>query len=150
MTTEPHDLQFDPEHLAGCELCRVRLADSEPDRLLVLLRAERPAAGEWERALEGVSQTVRRNIRAQPAAPRKTGWKRKAAVWTAVAAGLLLAIILGTRERAPVPSGAGLTSTNELSSDIEWISTPHAEATRYDFVVGSAQVVMIFDQGLEL
>ena len=159
MTTDSHDLQIDREHLAGCDLCRERLAASEPERLLILLAAERPADREWERALQAVSQSVRRTIHSQPVPLRKSGWKRKAAVWTAVAAGLTLAIIFGTRGSAPVPSGAGPegnavfavgSPTNEPSSDIEWISTPRAEATRYDFVVGNAQVVMIFDQGLEL
>jgi len=139
-------------HVSGCRACRDRLVELDPGALFALLSLRQPPAA----ALDDLSRRVSAEIDAER---RPVARVRFAAV-ASLAASVLLAVALGVYfKRAPVnepdPFRADLESYLErLDRDspvpgVELISSP-GEAQVVDFKIGDTQVVMIFDEALNL
>jgi hypothetical protein len=144
-------------HATGCAACRDALAGADPSRLFSLLAAD-PLP---EEALDRLSSVLNRQLdRTEPRRAAKR-WTRIAA---SVAASLALAALLGVsvlREGAPSASLAltappGQTELALAAVDLEptpggleLISSP-GEAQIMELAIGETQVVMIFDEALDL
>ena len=157
--TQPPHVASDPaereqilRHVSGCRACRDRLVELEPGALFSLLSLRQPPAA----ALDDLSRRVSAEIDAEQ---RPVANLRFVAV-ASLAASVLLAVALGVYfQRAPVnepdPFRADLESYLErLDRDspvpgVELISSP-GEAQVVDFEIGDTQVVMIFDEALNL
>jgi hypothetical protein len=142
-------------HVDACAECRARWLADDPSLMFALLARE-PIP---DAVLDAVSDTVAAEIRhdeKRPAANRFRAWPVAAAL--AAAALLLVAILVpwsgpGTESRdvgpvvelpiddAAVPASLGL--------GVEVLSTP-GRAQVVDLTVGEMQVVMIFDEEVDL
>ena len=139
------------EHLDACSECRARWLEADPSRLFALLaRADLPHA-----ALEALSARVS----AATAAPSP----RARRAWGALAASLLLALALGapllnddpgptdpgTVAIAPSPAPPGIDRLGPAELGIQLVASP-GEAQVVDLHIGEIQVLMIFDEALDL
>ncbi len=134
-------------HAAGCPRCREALTADDPSRLFALLAIESPS-GEL---LESFSAKVMRQVEEQAA---ETGYGNLLRSLASVAASLLLAGIFGVYMM--VDRGAGPTASSQpwqiapaASDGIELISSP-GEAQVMEFTVGETQIVMIFDEAMDI
>ncbi len=136
---------------------RQRLAGDDPTRLFALL-ATRPVP---DAVLDAVSREVAAGIRREGRRPGASRWL----AWGGVAAGLLLAATLAVPLYRPlgppatvvVDSGGGAwadpVTPQETLPGREGLQLTLAGDARpqvFDLAVGDVQVVMIFDEGLEL
>lgn len=144
------------QHVERCPSCRAELMASDPSRLFSLLALE-PVP---RQALETLSARVRTEIeRHEGRGARGRGWS----VAGSLAASLLLAGLftgyLATRPALPVlvPGGPAtdvvdvelLHGRTPRPGGIELISSP-GEAQVLELSVGETQVVMIFDEELDI
>jgi hypothetical protein len=141
-------------HLQGCETCRSRWAAEDPSVLFSLLAIE-PVPGE---VLERVSSGVESAIAAE--AEREVG--RRWVAWGSLAASLLVATVLGAYLwnqapiTAPVPVadsaaavGAPEPEATIPAGMIEFLESPES-AEVVEMSVGDVEVVMIFDEAMEI
>jgi hypothetical protein len=138
-------------HVRDCAQCRSGLLAHDPARLFALLALE-PLPAE---ALERLSRRVALDVEARE--PRS--WRRYR---TALAASLVLGGALGLylalrRPDAPAPVAEGrpieverLLGQTAPAAGIELLSSPGPAAEVLAFSVGDTQVVMIFDEELDL
>lgn len=135
-------------HAQDCAACRKELFGDSPERLFSLLALGEAPAADLDRLTSGVMQRIedeaagRRRLHLRAIVP--------------VAASLLLAGLLGiytTLQRIePAPGLAALEPFLEASAPsggIELISSP-GDAQVMEFAVGETQVVMIFDESLDI
>lgn len=130
-------------HLLGCPACRSRLAARDPARIFSLLGRVSPP----ERVLDEVSRNVAEAL----------GGERRTSLWrslAAAAASLLLAAVVGL-PLLDGPAGPGLATAPAFSAAVPPRAAidllgPGKETQVLDLTVGDTQVVMIFDEGLEL
>lgn len=130
-------------HVGGCTACRGRLVAADPARIFALLSADELPA----EALERLERRVREGIddAKKPAGRR---WIAQAA--SLAASVLLAAAFLGYLWRTPAPLQAAAEPAAEPpAGEIFLISSP-GEAQVVDLTVGETQVVMIFDEALDL
>lgn len=136
------------EHVAGCGACRERLTAHDPAALFALLALSAPPPG----ALERLGREVERAV--EHSAPRRSRTRR---AWTALAASLAAALLLGSLlwRSAPAPHGpprAALEADTARSeaprATIEISSPPTAQLI--DLSIGDTQLIMIFDERLDL
>ena len=144
-------------HVAQCDACRQRLAAEDPSRMFALLAVDSLPA----EALERLSASVNREL--DRTAPRRaaTRWIEVAA---SVAAALVLAGFFGVfvlRQSQPAPSTApgappptlpvavAATEQETPAAGVELISSP-GEAQVMELAIGETQVVMIFDEALDI
>lgn len=129
------------EHARACARCRAELVAEDPSRLFSLLAMRRMPV----RVLDALSRDVALAIRGEVATPASlpASSARRALAWAAV---LLLAVASGSLLLLP-PVGPGRALPGV--SSVEVLSSPGA-AKVVDFTVGETQLVMIFDEGIEL
>jgi anti-sigma factor RsiW len=140
------------EHVASCAECRSTLAAGDPSRMFTLL-ADRPIP---ETVLDQVSGSVMEAIRLEQGRPPVRGraeWLRAGAL----AAGLALAALLGVRLAGPVDGPIASVAPGEGAPAP--VASPRLglelhgnddSVEVFDLTVGETQVVMIFDERLEL
>jgi hypothetical protein len=144
-------------HLSDCAECRARLAEQDPSRLFGLLFKTEPPRGRLDELSARIAESV--------AAETAPGRHRLAAA--ALAASIALAAALGgVVWRSEVPSGAPENAVQAAAADVassleSWpvfsafptkaveISSP-ATAQLLDLSLGDTQLIMIFDEALEL
>ena len=141
-------------HVAGCARCREVYTAEDPTRLFALLGNRRLDPG----LLEEVSAAVMAGLDDSLPAPDwpERSWSLKAVgAW---AAGILLAVGLFSfatrhwREQPPGPVTHVVDQIREVSQprgEVALLSSP-GQAELVALTVGDVQVVMIFDEGLEL
>jgi hypothetical protein len=134
-------------HAAGCTRCRERLAASDPSRLFALLALESPDGA----ALERLSESVMQQVEERRSAPQYGGLLRRLAP---VAASLLLAgtfgiYMTGENDSGQTASLAPRPVAPAPSNGIELISSP-GDAQVMEFTVGETQIVMIFDEAMDI
>jgi hypothetical protein len=131
------------EHIRDCRSCRDRWIAEDPSRMFVLLGEVEP-----DRAiLDEVSGGVMAAIRSEPAATRWAPAAMLARSAALLAAGILLAALLLPFAGGPAP---GRSQEEMLSrAEVEVLSSTGSTQV-VDLTVGDTQVVMIFDEGLEL
>lgn len=127
-------------HAVRCPRCREALVADDPSRLFALLALEPPA----EETLERVSDNVMRQV----------GEPRVLRSLASVAASLLLAGIfgvymMGNRGAGPTASLQPSPEVPVASDGIELISSP-GDAQVMEFTVGETQIVMIFDEAMDI
>jgi len=135
-------------HLALCARCRAEVAADDPSRLFALLALSEPPPG----ALERLSREVQRAT-AVSAAPRRRRWR---AAGGAVAASLALAAALGGfLWRSIPPAGHALAVARPASAVeakpvtmIELSQPPSAQML--DMSIGDTQLILIFDEALDI
>ena len=129
------------DHVRICVRCRASLAEDDPSRLFALLARHAVPS----RIVEGVSEGVREAI---GSSARSAAGGSYAAAW---AAALLLAAIAGWRlvSPVPVPVASKLAGPPRDRAEVDVLSSP-GSAQVVDLAVGDAQIVMIFDEGLDL
>jgi predicted anti-sigma-YlaC factor YlaD len=139
-------------HVASCPQCRALVARVAPERLFSLLALDTIDP----RALDRLSESVARAVRAEPSASSGGRVLRAASL----AASLLLAALLGTYlftarvggrvEPAPqtVAPLAAEVAQQPTSSGFELVAPAEAEVVRVQ--VGDTELVMVFDEALEL
>lgn len=135
-------------HAQDCAACREELFGDNPERLFAMLALGKAPAVDLDRLTGGVMQRIeddsadRRRLHLRAIVP--------------VAASLLLAGLLGiytTLQRTE--SSPGLATLEPFleasapSDGIELISSP-GEAQVMEFTVGGTQIVMIFDESLDI
>jgi len=139
-------------HVAECSRCRAIFLAEDPSRAFALLALASPPAA----ALERLSRGVREGVNA--AAVRRRPRPRIAIA--SLAASLLLAGFLGgflLRQEVPVPLpavAAGILAEGALPADqpasgVELLSSP-GDAQVMELAIGDTQVVMIFDEALDI
>jgi hypothetical protein len=152
------------QHARTCAGCREQLVSVEPGRLFALLGTETPS----EHALARLSARIQTEIDTGPERSRSSrGWLTVAAI----AASLLVVILIGLQssrqtpftgtsepnfsEVTPVTSDSfpgldhAVTEQTDPPRSVELISSP-GDAQLVDFAIGDIQVVMIFDQELDI
>jgi hypothetical protein len=135
-------------HLARCARCRAELAADDPSRLFALLTLSEPPPG----TLERLSREVRRRTAAS-AVPRRRHWR---AAGGAMAASLALAAALGGfLWRSTPPVGRALAEAWPAAAveakpvtTIELSQPPSAQML--DLSIGETQVILIFDEALDI
>jgi hypothetical protein len=137
------------QHARDCAGCRERLLSGRPERLFALLALEAPPAAGLERMTSGVMQRI-----AGESAGRRRRLHLKALV--PAAASLILAGLFGiytTLQSVGMPSGPlalePFFEAGAPSDGIELISSP-GQAQVMEFTVGETQIVMIFDEALDI
>lgn len=142
-------------HAAGCASCRASIARRDPSRLFALLSVRPVAAADLDRLTAGLDRQI------DQSAPRRSGSSGWGAV-ASIAASLLLAGIVGlpVLRHAPEPVSAGLgpaAATASLAAlqeaappaGVQVLSTP-GNAQVMELAIGETQVVMIFDEALDI
>ncbi len=143
------------EHLEACAECRALWLEADPSRLFALLAQ----ADVSHAALEALSASVSASTAASPA----PGTRNAAAGWGALAASLLLALALGAAlldDALVSPDQGVVASAPHLASweidtlgsaepGIQLVASP-GEAQVVDLKFGETQVLMIFDEALDL
>jgi len=139
------------EHLSGCSTCRVAcLADNQASVFALLARVTVPEekleqlSARIEAALDGVAPGVQ---------VRRSPFHRIASI----AASLLLAVVLGAvmwNHEAPQPV-ASFAEIEALGVDedvpgIRLVATPGEQPQVLDLSIGGTQILMIFDESIEL
>jgi hypothetical protein len=127
-------------HAAECPRCREALAASDPSRLFALLALD-PLDGA---ALDSLSDNVMRQVEG----------RHMLRSLASVAASLLLAGIfgvymMGNRGAGPTAALEPSPATPVASEGIELISSP-GDAQVMEFTVGETQIVMIFDEAMDI
>jgi len=133
-------------HLEDCADCRARWAAADESRLFALLATQEIPL----EALDRLSASVRTGIEAPAASRRRHG------LGFSVAASLLLALVLGgiatwgpPKEPAPEIAAVEAGEPAPTNATFELLSSPgHAQVV--DLSVGETQIVMIFDEALDL
>lgn len=135
-------------HTQRCGDCRRRLAEACPSYLFALLGSEAIPSG----ALDRLSARINDEIDRLEDVNRRGRWP----AWWSMAASLLLGAIIGgfllvqpdapAVRRAQLPD---LTGPDEPIRAIEVLSTP-SEAQVLDLMVGDTEIVMIFDEELDI
>jgi len=140
------------EHLAGCSRCRSGLAAADPSRIFLLLgRTPVPAA-----VLDEVSRGVAEGLAAAGPAPVGGFTVPRLRLVGALAASLLLAVLVGlpmltTPPRAPATVGQARAVAEAAAPRAAIDLVERADRAQVvDLTVGGTQVVMIFDEGMEL
>jgi hypothetical protein len=131
-------------HVSTCAACRARLAAEDPSRLFSLLALGAPPPAVLERLSRGVGEAV--------AAPAESDRRRRVAA--VLAASLAAAALLGgvlwrqspggteVARSAASPPGPAIPATVEADAS--------AAAHVIDLSIGDTQLIMIFDEGLDL
>ncbi len=142
------------DHVRRCPHCSAELAASEPAALFSLLALDTPSADELER----LSARVDAEIAAEP---QPAG---SATRWMSVAASLILAGVFATylwTRPAVLPETANLRQplldsldlhaipAADAAGSVEWVASP-GTAQVMDLSVGEMQVVMIFDEAMDI
>jgi len=142
------------EHLQSCPRCRAEVAASDPTRLFTLLGDQPVPAGVLERVSTGAAAAIaverqRRTIRP---------WAMGAVAASVLVAGVFGAYLSnrpGVEPPAPIPVKSALSEPKtaaEVSIPagmIEVLESP-GDADVVEMSVGDVQVVMIFDEALEI
>ena len=129
-------------HLRTCAACRERVAAADPSRLFGMLALQPVSRDDLDR----LSASIETALDAAPPR-REAGWGRRL---MPLAASLLLAGLVGgylwtQRGPAPAPPVVGFAlPVDRPSIEVE------GSAQVLDLVVGDTQVVMIFDEALDL
>ena len=133
------------EHVANCAVCREVVAAEDPSRLFALL-ARHPIPGDL---LDDVSTAVMAGIDSETqAAPAPSRSRRLWAVG-AWAAGILLAAALSLVPRVEEVEPPQGPVDSVPRATVMVLESP-GQAQVVDLALGETQVVMIFDQELEL
>ncbi len=142
------------DHVRRCRRCSAELASADPARLFSLLALDAPPDDELER----LSARIDAEIAAEP---RPAG---SAGRWTSIAASLVLAGMFATYvwTRPDVLPATANLRPNVLDSldlqaipaadaagSVEWVTSP-GTAQVMDLSVGEMQVVMIFDEAMDI
>jgi hypothetical protein len=127
------------EHVRSCAACRRGFVGDDPSKLFALL-ALRPIPG---KTLERVSSGV---TAALDGAERGPGEGRR--MVAGLAAAIVLAALLGGALRGPLSPGSEGETAGERSHVA--VLSPAGAAPVVDLTVGDTQVVMIFDERLEI
>lgn len=142
-------------HLQACEMCRSRWSAKDPSVLFSLLAIEPVPDDVLERVSRGVEDAMAAEVE------RETG--RRWVAWGSLAASLLVAAVLGAYLwnqapiTAPAPavadSGAGMSAPAPEATIpagmIEFLESPES-AEVVEMSVGDVEVVMIFDEAMEI
>lgn len=142
-------------HLQCCARCRALLAGQEPERQFGLLKLEPIPQGILDRVSDGVSAELAREAGRLP--------RRRLLAWGSLAASLLLAGMFGTylwqgRNADPLPDAAvnrierrevAFADPAVSASMIKVLDSP-GDVDVVKFTVGETELVMIFDEALDL
>ena len=140
------------DHVCECAMCREAWLAEDGSRVFALLaRAPLP-----KDRLEQLSERVDRALdRLEPRVPARRDVFRVASI----AASLLLAAVLGAmlwNHEMPAKRVAELDEIDMLPpleeevAGIRLVATPGGEAQVLDLVIGETQILMIFDESIEL
>lgn len=136
-------------HVAACRLCRAIWLEADPSRVFALLEGDSVS----ESALEDLTARINDQIDAVQAEP--TG-RRAGYGWASLAASVLLTAVIGGYliSRPDVGGGSIVVGTTveqreEFGGSGIEVMTP-ADAEVYDLTVGDTQIVMIFDERLDI
>ena len=136
-------------HVGECASCRAAWVEVDPSRLFALL----DAAPVPEAALDRLTARINDEIDAVEVVTTGRGPRFG---WASLAASLLLAVAIGSYlvTRPDVGGGAGVaevvaTQEEQFAGGGIEVMTP-ADADVYDLTVGETQIVMIFDEGLDI
>jgi len=141
-------------HAVGCAACREKLLGGRPERLFMLLASEAPPADELDRLTAEVMRQVE-------GAGALRGFRMRVRALVPVAASIVLAGFFGIyttlnrvqsplAQRGQAPSvHARDLSPSVAAEGIDLISSP-GDAQVMEFTVGETQVVMIFDEALDI
>ncbi len=142
------------DHVRGCRRCSALLASTDPVGIFSLLALETPPVDELER----LSARIDSEVAAAPVPARAT------TRWVSMAASVLLAGIFATylwTRPAVIPEAANLRPsvldtldlqgipTADAAGSVEWVTSP-GTAQVMDLSVGEMQVVMIFDEAMDI
>lgn len=129
------------DHVAGCARCREVYAGEDPTRLFALL-GTRPVAKDL---LEEVSAGVMAHLEeARPRGGRFFGWGGLKAAGALAAGVLLVAGLAFLSNLIPDPG----PRVNNVPPEVPEVQP--AQAKLMELTVGDVQLVMIFDEGLDL
>jgi hypothetical protein len=144
-------------HAAGCEPCRARLAGADGSRLFALLAADPLPTDRLAELSARLDEALDRST-PERTAPR---WIGSAA---ALAASVILAGFLGSyvswqsrisphsasgTSPAGAPVAVAASEQDPPTGGVELISTP-GDAQVMELAIGETQVVMIFDEALDI
>jgi len=136
-------------HLADCGPCRSIWLDADPSRAFALLEIDSVPTS----SLDGLTARINDAIDAVEARPaaRRAGFG-----WASLAASVLLTAVIGGYlvsrpgvEERPIVAGTSVVQPDEFAGSGIEVMTP-ADADVYDLTVGDTQIVMIFDERLDI
>jgi hypothetical protein len=157
---DPHQLsQFDSledverrevlRHVAACGACRSVWVEADPSRVFALLGADAMPETALDRLTAGINDEI-------DAVETVSVGRRPGFGWASLAASVMLAAAIGgylvsrpdVVSRASVAEAVATQHDQFAGSGIE-VMTP-AGADVYDLTVGDTQIVMIFDERLDI
>jgi hypothetical protein len=147
----PADWQDSLEHLAGCVVCRRRVAKLDPTLLLAAAAAPAPAVSEEE--VQTLTATVRSLVASERLAarsrPGRSALLPAAALVALLAAPIGLSRLVG-RAAAPIASPEVATAPQEPAAAPPVEDVQPAGARVYQIGTEEFPVVLIFDENLDL
>jgi len=137
-------------HVASCASCRAIWAEADPARLFALLGTESLPGAALDRLTARINDDID-DLAAEPAALARRGFG-----WASMAASFLLAAAIGgyliSRPDTGIATAAPVATVaqeDEFAGSRIEVMTP-ANADVYDLTVGDTQIVMIFDERLDI
>jgi len=133
-------------HVSSCESCRTIWSEADPSRLFAILGTQSLPLAPLDRLTARINEELD-DLDAEPAATRRGSG------WASLAASILLAALIGgymisRPETRTDEVAAAAVDQGFGGSGIE-VMTP-ADADVYDLMVGDTQIVMIFDERLDI
>jgi len=141
-------------HLRDCATCRAELAEHDPSLVFSLLALEPVPAGVLESVSERAGAAIRREGR--------PGRRRRGLAWASLAASILVAGLLGAyfwgdRVEAPPRAGPALVDVvpapateAAIPAGMIELLEPSESADVVSLSVGEVEVVMIFDESMDI
>jgi hypothetical protein len=141
------------DHVRACSVCRARIAREEPSRLFALLALEAVPQHLLERVSRRAAEDIARERR------REAGRRRVA--WGSIAASLLIAGWLSTYlwprpgPESTVPARPALmdvqrTGGGAIPAGMVELLDSSGSADVVEMTVGDVEIVMIFDEAMEI
>lgn len=137
------------DHVAVCGACRSIWVDADPARVFALLEDDSVT----QSALDGLTARINDEIDTLQTEP---AGRRAGLGWASIAASVLLTAVIGgyliSRPQVggvPIVAETAVKQHDEFAGSGIEVMTP-AEAEVYDLTVGDTQIVMIFDERLDI
>lgn len=139
-------------HLEACGDCRARWLDEEPARVFALLAVAAVPAEDLDRLTARLDEALAEPRDARSHATRmRHGWAAGLALAAAAALACALGLYLGLREGAGPPLAAAPfepVDARPMAAEVRVLSPAAADVINLQ--AGDTQVVMIFDEALDL
>jgi hypothetical protein len=133
-------------HVSSCASCRTIWSEADPSRLFAILGTQSLPVASLDRLTARINEELD-DLDAGPSAARR------ASGWASLAASVLLAALIGgymiSRPETGIDQVAAAARDQGFGGSGIEVMTP-VDAEVYDLMVGDTQIVMIFDERIDI